>query len=189
MTELSEKVKNIQAIWKQLTLLGAWLSSIAGSFLLPLPDWGSDEQHGSHTRFILFAATVVAGFMLLFTYKNKRRRTWLYISMFTCLLFIGSFIWYNLKRDAYTLPFSGTTRVVGNVTLPEFERKCKMLGIRPTDKDLLKYVGGDAEQLWTKASIDRNRNELFLYLALSYCLLAVFMISFVNVIILYTSKE
>jgi hypothetical protein len=189
MTELSDKVKNIQTIWKQLTLLGAWLSTIAGSFLLPLPDWGSDEQQSSHAKFILFIATIVAGFMLLFTYKNKHKRTWLYISVFTCLLFIGSFVLYNLKRETNTLPFSGTSRVIGNVTLPNFDSKCKDLGIRLPDKNLLKYVGGDVEKLWTKASIDRNRNELFLYLALSYCLLAIFMISFVNAIILYTSQE
>ena len=189
MTTLSDKVNKIQAIWKQLALLGAWLGTIAGSFLLPLPDWGYEEQHTSHTRFILFIATILAGFMLLLTYKNKNKKSWIWIALVTCLLFIASFVVYNLKRDANTLPFYGTTKVIGSVPFNDFEKKCKALGIKTTDRELLKYVGGDVEQLWTKESINNNRNELILYLAISYCLLAVFMISFINTIILYTPKN
>lgn len=189
MTILSDKINTIQATWKQLTLLGAWLGAIAGSFLLPLPDWGSEEQHTSQTRFILFIATILAGFMLLFTFKDKSKKRWLFIASFTCILFITTFVIYNQKRDANTLPYASTTKVIGSTPFSDFEKKCKALGIKTSDKELLKYVGGDAEQLWTKESINSNRNELILYLAISYCLLSIFMISFINTIILNTAQK
>lgn len=189
MNNIASKVKNIQSVWKQLTLIGAWLGTIAGSFLLPLPDWDSNNQQDSNTRFILFISTVIAGFALLLTYKYKSKNTWLWISGITFVLFIGSFYFYNSKRETNTLPYYGTTKVVGSIPLNDFEKKIKLYGLEKEDKELLKYVGGDSGKLWTKKSIKANRNELILCLTLSYSLLAIFMISFMNVFILYSSKN
>lgn len=189
MNDIARKVKSIQTVWKHLTLIGAWLGTIAGSFLLPLPDWDSNDQLDSNTRFILFIATVIAGFVLLFTYKYKGKSTWLWISVITFILFIGSFYIYNSKRETNTLPYYGTTKVVGSIPLDNFENKIKSCGLQKNDKNLLKCVGGESEKLWTKESIKSNKNELILCLTVSYSLLAIFMISFMNSLILYTSKN
>jgi len=189
MNYITDKAKNIQSVWKQLALLGSWLGAIAGSFLLPLPDWDSSEQLTSNTRFILFIATVIAGYILLLTYKVKNKNIWLYVSVITFILFIGSFYLYNIKRETHTLPYYGTSKVIGSITLDDFKVKIKSCNFEKNDKDLLKCVQGDATYLWTKESIYSNRNELILYLTLSYSLLSIFMISFINAIILNTSKN
>lgn len=189
MNYITDTIRKIQAVWKQLTLVGTWLASIAGTFLLPLPSWDSEEQQISKTRFIIFISTVIAGFSLLMTYKLNNKNAWLFTAVLTFVLFIGTFFLYDVKRETNTLPYNGATKVVGNVTRENFEETLKELGLRKDDKELLKYVGGDASKLWTNDSIDRNRNELILYLTLSYCMLAVFMISFINTIIIFTSRD
>nr|WP_315200977.1 hypothetical protein [uncultured Flavobacterium sp.] len=189
MSYISDKIKNIQDVWKQLTLFGIWFGTIAGSFLLPLPEWDSVDQQDSKTRLILFISTVVAGFMLILTYNYKRKNLWLWISGVTFFFFLTSFYTYDNKRETNTLPYYQSTKVVGNIVRKDFKIKIKACGLEEGDKDLLKCVWGDATKLWTRESIDYNRNELIIFIILSYVLLTVFMISFINTIILYTSKN
>lgn len=189
MTYIADTIEKIQVIWKQLTLVGIWLGTIAGSFLLPLPEWDSVDQQDSKTRLILFISTVVAGFMLILIYNYKRKNVWLWISGFAFFLFLTSFYCYDFKRETNTLPYYNSTKVIGNVILKDFDLKIKACGLADYDKDLLKCVWGDAAKLWTRESIDSNRNELIVFLTFSYVLLSIFMISFMNTIILYTSKN
>lgn len=186
---LKEKVVQIKSVWKQLALLGVWIAAIASSFLLPLPDWDSEEQTTSKTRFILFISTVIAGFILLLTFKYKQKKTWIYISVTFLILFIISYYLYDIKRENNTLPYYETTKVIGYETLKDFDGTSKRLGVSSNDRDLLKYVAGDATRLWTKESIERNRNELVFYLTLSYCLLSVFMIAFINLFLITTPRN
>lgn len=189
MSFLDDKIKSFQAAWKQLTLIGTWIGTVAGSFLLPLPDWGSDSQHISKTRFILFIATVLAGFMLVLTNKYKHPKGWLLIAGITFLLFVASFILYNVSRENNTRAYYGTSKVIGRITNPDYVKGCKERGIDPADKDILKYAGGDSDNLWPKDEIQHNRNMLIALLTLAYCLLTVFMISFIHAILLNTITD
>lgn len=189
MNYIADKLNNIQAVWKQLALFGSWLVVVAGSFLLPLPDWDSSEQHASNTRFILFITTVISGFTLLLTYEFRNKKFWVFISGITFILFCISYYVYDIKREAYTLPYYGKTKVVGSIALHDFENKIKLCGLEKNDKELLKCVWGNPSQLWTKDSIDSNRSQLKLFLTISYCLIAIFLISFTNLLILTSSKN
>lgn len=189
MSYITNKIKNIQAVWKEMTLFGIWLGTIAGSFLLPLPEWDSVDQQDSKTRLILFITTIVAGFMLMLTYNYKTKKMWLWISAATFFLFLASFYTYDIKRETNTLPYYQSTKVIGSIARKDFKSRITACGLEEGDKDLLKCVWGDAAKLWTRQSIDHNRNELIVFLILSYVLLSVFMIGFINTIILYTSKN
>jgi hypothetical protein len=184
-----DRIKQIQSIWKELVLFGSWLGAIAGSFIFPLPDWDSIDQRTYNTRFILFITTIIAGFILLMTYKFKSKKIWLWVSVTTFILLIISYYLYNIKMEANTLPYYGTTKVVGSIPLHDFENKIKLCGLEKYDKNILKCVWGNARDLWTKDSIDSNKNELILYFTLSYSLLAIFIISFINMIIIYSSNN
>lgn len=184
MSYLEERIKAIKAAWKQIAILGTWIVAVAGSLLLPLPAWNSEEEHISQTRFIVFIATVIAGFVLIATYKYKNKKGWLLISLISFVLFSASYNVYNIKREANTLPYYETTVVIGSVHQADFEKKRKAIDVEADDIELLKYVGGDAVQLWTKESIDSMRWKLIMYLTLAYVLFAVFIISFVHTILI-----
>ncbi len=189
MNPVEDKIKSFQGIWKQLSLLGVWLGTIAGTFLLPLPDWNSEEQNTSHTRFILFIATVVAGFILILIFKYKKKLFWLLSSLITFVLLIFSFYTYTDKRESNTLIYDEKATIIGDVPQKDFHKIRKKYKLGPKDTELLLYVGGETTRLWTHESIKKNRNELIFFLTVSYCLLAIFMMSFLNVIIIYTAKN
>ena len=189
MSYIIKKISSIQKNWKQLAVFGAWIGTIAGSLILPLPDWGSGEEYISQTRFILFIATVVAGFILILTFKKRNKTLWIWFSSIIFILLILSFYLYNDKRNTFTLPYYNKTVLIGSDFRNNFERKRKSTGVELDDRELLKYVGGDASQIWTTESIKRNRNELIIYLTISYSLLAVFIVGFMNAIMLNTSKN
>ncbi|OAN61659.1 hypothetical protein A8B79_04325 [Balneola sp. EhC07] len=189
MNLLQKKIESIQGIWKQLTLFGTWIASVTGSFFLPLPEWGVEDENTSQMHFIFFMATVIAGFILILTFRLRNGKIWLSISVISLLLLITFFYSYSWKRSASTLPYYETTVVIGNEYKVGIEERREALGTDIDDETLLKFVAGKTNIIWTRESISRNRWTLISLLTLSYCIASVFIISFVNTIIIYISNE
>ena len=195
---VNERMNKIRGAWKELTLVGTWIATIAGSFLLPLPDWAAADETESYSHFILFLSTVLAGFVLLLAFRLTSKKTWTYISVCTLLLFICSFFLYSFVRSSTTLPYRESPRVIshrviGTVPNPNFQDQLKNLekqkGFSIPKKDLLMYVGGDPYILWTEQSIQTNKWKLIFSLLFAYASLSVFLIAFMNLLLLFKSNE
>ncbi|RZK40925.1 MAG: hypothetical protein EOO90_13230 [Pedobacter sp.] len=190
---MKELIERLQGAWKQLSLLAIWITTIAGSFILPLPLWAAEDEHKSYTQFILFIATVVAGFMLFFTGKNKRAKWWLRTSIITFVLFIASYFTYTYIRDEFTMPYNNTAVVIGKIKVEDYDKQLnaleKRIGRKINRRELLMFVGGDATRLWTEESIASSKWKLILSLTFCYSLFSVFLICFLNLLILKPVKS
>ncbi|WP_452224594.1 hypothetical protein [Lacinutrix chionoecetis] len=182
------KFKNI---WKEITLLTAWIVSVAGTFIITFPSWtNSDKSIDSYIKFIILFATVIAGFLVLYSLKNKKIKTWSLLSIVTFILLIFSFISYSYLLETKTLPYENHDVIIGNVrvendpiTKLEAEES-SLLG----REDILKHVQGESEKIWTKSSINNNRIILMVLYTLAYTFTACFIISFCNLILLNKEK-
>jgi hypothetical protein len=183
-----EKLKKMQALWKELSLAGIWIATIAGSFLLPLPDWASNDEKESYSKYIVFIATALAGFVLALTFKLKSKRFWCYLVFGAFVTFNASFFLYMQLHRSSTSAYgdvNGTRRIViGTDTVVGFASNKKLmekhLGFGVKDTELLNYVGGNAAIIWTDESIESNKFKLIFSLLLAYAALAIFLISFLN---------
>ncbi len=183
-------VTRLKEAWKEIALLGIWITSITGTFIIPLPSWHStDENTDFLMKFGLFIATVLAGFLILFSLKNKLIKIWMRLSITFLVFFIGSYTSYHFYRAAKTLPYVEKDIVIGNerITNNPFEAFEASHGFLPNKKKQMMILLGDPEKVWTQKSIMHNRILLMLLLFLCYLFSAGFMISFCNLIIL--SKE
>lgn len=184
-------VSRLKEVWQEITLLSAWIVSVTGAFIIPLPAWySSDENTPLFTKFGVFVATVIAGFLILYSLRNKSIKIWtlLSISFFTFL--IASYTTYYFLREAKTLPYLESDIVIGNEMVENnpFERFKKNHGFLPERKEQMMIVLGNPEKVWTKESILKNRIQLMLLLFSCYLFSAGFIISFCNLIILYKKK-
>jgi hypothetical protein len=187
MSYIDTKIKSIKKVWKKFTAFGAWIGAIAASLLIPLPGWGDSVQHSSQIRFIIFIATVIAGFTLLLTYTIKNKLIWLVISVLVFILLMVAHKLYNQNIDKRTMKYVDSSVVIGDELKDSvhFEATLDLLHL---DKDeILMTVGGDASIIWTEKSIGKNKNRLIFLLVMNYCLLAIFLVSFTNTVTLYTS--
>lgn len=189
MSLLEDQTSKIKKHWGKIVSFGAWIVSIATSFLLPLPDWGNDSSQEAHMHFILFCTTAISGFMLILTFVVKSRKKWTAISITAFLLLVINFLTYSSMRERYTLPYDGSRVVIGNELKKGSREKMNMLDTHERDPELLKFVSGDANKIWTEESVEDNRWTLIVFLSLSYFLLSAFVISFSNLLILFTRNE
>ena len=185
--------ERIQSAWKEISLIGTWVITIAGSFLLPLPNWISDIENKSYTQFIYFIATIMAGFVLIYTFVNKNRRTWLRLAVITFILLIGSFLLYNIMRSQLTRTYENNDIIIGNEYQSDYQKRLKdletTLGFPVKQSEILYNVGGDPTVIWTEDSISRSKWILIGTLLLSFSILSIFLISFVNVFLLFQTDE
>lgn len=177
----------LKGTWSQFIATGVWIASVAGSFLLPLPSWNLGDEKVSFTKFILFFATVIAGYIVILTFKLKKIKTWMLFSMVSFSLFVGIFFIYSVKRESSTVIYYGTTKIIGNVQRTDYVLKYNAvkeeLGREINDpSELLYFAGGNANLLWTDESITVNRWKLIILLMFCYTFLSVFMVSFSNYI-------
>ncbi|MBD0824460.1 hypothetical protein [Aestuariibaculum marinum] len=186
MSYIEVKGDLFQKIWKNIVSVGTWVGVVAGSILMPLPEWGDNTEHSSQIKFILFIATVISGFILVLTYNLKNRITWMLISLLVFLCLICSYFYYNHRINESTLKYYESTIVVGFelIDSDSFVSRKEILNLEKDD--LLKAVGGNPSLIWTESSINRNKNILISLLTLNYCLFAVFLVSFTNTVSLYT---
>ncbi|WP_405296808.1 hypothetical protein [Algibacter sp. Ld11] len=187
MNTIQKKINLLQNSWNQIAALGAWLGTIAGAILIPLPEWGDSDQYSSQIKFILFISTVIAGFILILTYYFKKKRTWLIISISLLFSLICSYCLYSENIDKRTMKYYNSTIVIGNKLKEPNKLESKMKILNIDKSELLKAVGGNASKIWTDQSIKTNKNYLIFLLAFNYCLFAIFLVSFTNMIKLYTS--
>lgn len=177
----------LKGVWKQVMLLSTWLALITGAFIIPLPSWhATDESSTFFMKFGVFIATVLAGFLILFSLKNKLVKTWMRLSVVFLILFVASYGTYNVLRETKTLPYEDRDIVIGNEMLPNnpFEIFEEAYGFLPEENEQMMIVLGDPEKVWVKKGITLNRAFLMLSLFLCYLFFTVFMISFCNLIIL-----
>lgn len=184
-------VTRLKEIWKEITLLSTWIAWVTGAFVIPLPSWHStDENTAFLMKFGVFIATVLAGFLILFSLKNRSIKIWMRLSVIFFVFFIGCYATYHFSREAKTLPYVEKDIVIGNEILANnpFESFEASHGFLPGREERMMIVLGDPEKAWTKQSINFNRALLMVFLFLCYLFSAGFMISFCNLIILYKEK-
>ncbi len=181
----------LKKAWKEITLLGAWIATIAGAFLIPLPSWtNSATTSNFYVKFIIFFATVIAGFLVLYSLRHKTIKTWTYLSIISFILLTISFISYSYLREKNTLPYEGKDLIIGKIRIENDPLTIleKSNQFELTRENILKHVQGNCEKIWTSESINKNRITLLIVLSISYTLTACFAISFCNLIILYKEK-
>lgn len=184
-------VAKLKEIWKEVTLLSTWIASVTGAFIIPLPSWhATDENTAFFMKFGVFIATVLAGFLILYSFKNKSTRTWMRLSIEFIALFVGVYAIYHFAREAKTLPYLDKDIVIGNELLDNnpFETFKTAHGFLPARNEQMMIILGDPEKAWVKESIMSNRIQLMALLFFCYLFSAGFMISFCNLIILYKEK-
>ncbi len=184
-------VNKLKEIWKEVTLLSAWIVSVTGAFVIPLPSWyATDDGTAFLMKFGIFIATVLAGFLILYSLKHKVIRTWMRLSILFLLLFVGIYTTYYFSREAKTLPYVEYDIVIGNELIEEnpFDIFKATHGFLPERKERMLILLGNPEKAWTKNSITSNRIQLIIMLFLCYLLCAGFIISFCNLILLYKEK-
>ena len=184
-------VNKLKEVWKEITLLSTWIASVAGAFIIPLPSWyASDDNTSFLMKFGVFIATVLAGFLILYSLKNKTIRVWMRLSVNFILVLIGTFITYHFMREAKTLPYLEKDIVIGNefLDINPFEAFKVSNGFLPARNEQMMILLGDPEKAWTKESIMSNRIQLMGLLFLCYLLSAGFIISFCNLMILYKEE-
>ncbi|MEW7289079.1 hypothetical protein [Aquimarina sp. 2304DJ70-9] len=184
-------VTKIKEVWKEITLLSTWIASVTGAFIIPLPSWhASDENTAFLMKFGVFIATVLAGFLILYSLKNKSIIKWTRLSIEFIIFFITVYATYHFAREAKTLPYLEMDIVIGNemVDNDPFESFKTSHGFLPARNEKMMILLGDPEKAWTKQSILFNRVQLMVLLFLCYLFSAGFMISFCNLIILYKEK-
>lgn len=185
-------IEKLQKTWKELTLISAWITTVASPFVLPLPSWSNSSiVSASYVKFIIFFATIIAGFLVLHTYKNKNMKSWYKYSISFFILLTICFISYSYIRESKTLPYEGNDVIIGNERvendpLTKLENSGKF---NLNDEEILKYVQGNSEKIWTKKSINTNKNILISLLVLIYTLTASLIISFCNLLILNKDKH
>jgi|GEM_PF-4808921 len=184
-------IKQLKNAWKEITLLSAWIASVAGSFVIPLPAWaGSSNISSFYLKFIIFFATIVAGFLVLYTYRNKNLKLWFKLSILFFALLTLSIVGYYYSRATKTLPYSSIEVIIGNDRiendpLTDLEEK----GNLPLEREeIMRHFQGESERVWTRKSINTNKIILIGLLALSYTLTSCFIISFCNLIVLHKEK-
>ncbi|MGB5818531.1 MAG: hypothetical protein WBG90_03535 [Saonia sp.] len=184
-------ISRLRGVWRGITLLGTWIASVTGAFIIPLPAWYStDENTPFLMKFGVFLAAVIAGFLILFSLKNRLIKVWMRLSITFFILFISSYTAYHFFREAKTLPYVEKDIVIGNELLDNnpFEIFKESHGFLPGRKGRMMIILGDPEKAWTKQSIMLNRKLLTVLLFICYLFSAGFMISFCNLIILYREK-
>lgn len=184
-------VSKLKDVWKEITLLSTWIASVAGAFIIPLPSWyAADDNTSFLMKFGIFIAAALAGFLILFSLKNKKIKIWMRLSIGFMLFFIITYIAYNFARETKTLPYLEKDIVIGNEFLEQnpFEAFKESHGFLPARNDRMMILLGDPEKAWTKKGISSNRIQLIVLLFLCYLLSAGFIISFCNLIILYKDK-
>ncbi|GAA3522835.1 hypothetical protein GCM10022393_41880 [Aquimarina addita] len=184
-------VDRFKDVWKEFTLLSTWIASVAGAFIIPLPSWyAADENTSFLMKFGVFIATALAGFLILYSLKNKTIRIWMRLSLQFLLAFVVVYTTYHFFREAKTLPYVSHDIVIGDELIENnpFDAFEVSHGFLPERKERMLVLLGDPEKAWTKDSITSNRVQLMILLFLCYLFCAGFIISFCNLIILYKEK-
>ncbi|CAM1358168.1 hypothetical protein [Tenacibaculum xiamenense] len=184
-------VAKLKEIWKEVLLLSTWIISVAGTFIIPLPSWtSSDSDVEFYVKFIVFFSTVVAVFFILYSFRNKRIKTWFIFSLIFFILTCTSFLLYSFSRENNTLPYEDKDVIIGDTRLQNDPiSKLEAKGSLRLDRDdILKHVHGNSEKIWTKKSIQKNRLQLILLFSASYVSIACFLISFCNLFILHKNN-
>ncbi|MBP2831510.1 hypothetical protein J8281_04855 [Aquimarina sp. U1-2] len=184
-------VSKLKEVWKEVTLLSTWIAALAGAFIIPLPSWYATDDHSSFlVKFGIFVATALAGFLILYSLKNKKTRVWMGLSVSFILILIGVYTAYYFTREAKTLPYQEKDIVIGNEFIANnpFKAFEASHGFLPARNEKMMILLGDPEKAWTKASITANRVQLIVLLFLCYLFSAGFIISFCNLILLYREK-
>jgi len=184
-------ISKLKNIWKEITLLGTWVASVAGTFIIALPSWtNSTKTLESYTQFIVFFTTIIAGFLVLYSLKNKKIRRWNILSLFFFIALIFSFISYSYFRENSTLPYEQYDVIIGDVRLKNDPlTKIENITKKSVEREeILKHVQGDSGRIWTQEGINKNRIILVMLFTLSYTFTACFIISFCNLFLLNKIK-
>ncbi len=185
------QVSKLKEIWKEVTLLSTWIASVTGAFIIPLPSWhASDENTAFLMKFGVFIATVLAGFLILYSLKNKSIIKWTRLTIEFLILFVSVYAAYHFAREAKTLPYLEKDIVIGNEMIDNnpFEAFETSHGFLPARNEQMMVLLGDPEKAWTKQSIMFNRVQLMILLFFCYLFSAGLIISFCNLIILHKEK-
>jgi uncharacterized BrkB/YihY/UPF0761 family membrane protein len=184
-------ITRLKKAWKEVVLMGLWLVSIVGSFIIPMPSWSASElTSGYYLKFIIVIASTLGLFLILYSLRNSKIKKWRFLSILFFSLFILSITTYSYLREELTLPYENKDIIIGgdrveNDPLTKLEKKN---GGTIEKNEILKHFQGKSERVWTEKSIKLNRLKLTSMFMFSYIITTCFIISFSNLIILYKQK-
>lgn len=174
LKDWSGRTKKYLAI---LTSLAGFLVSLIGGFVQPVTI--SDEQRSALLRFTPFLVTIIAGLIFLLAQKWSSRKgatRWFVICAATFVLSVLSLLTYWYSSYDRTCIYDGETRIVGTTYTPKGQSYVSEYPHK-TCEELLDDFVGEAEAVWTKASINQSRLILESSYIICICLLAICLLS------------
>jgi hypothetical protein len=160
----SSLLARMEGNWNVLIQAATWLTSLIAGFLLPPPVGSIEGDAGSLFRFAQFVVTVFVGLLVvpMLTWRRKvDTNRWWAVSLLTLVGGIAAFFSYRWLTASWTATYDDSLVVVGSV-LTEDGQYCRKEHPNASNDQMLKYLPGGPERVWTKASIDRNINILSL---------------------------
>jgi uncharacterized membrane protein YhaH (DUF805 family) len=160
--QLDGWLKQARTNWAALAQASAWVMGIMSSFLLPPPVSVSKDDEKIWLRLAQFVIAVLIGLLFVAARRwNKRRhvRWWATSAAVMFLLSILLFVFYQYLSLSLTCKYYSQTIVIGSsYTTQGANYAQKNPGI--SCEKLLKDFTGQAEDVWTKESVTRNRVTL-----------------------------
>jgi len=158
MTPLSW-LKDTRKSWGLVTQFAVFIFGVIGGFLLPPPGWAASADDKSVVRLAQFIVAVLVGLIFLVVQRwNKKRHVgrWALFSGTFLVLSVLAFFAYQHLLDTRTCSYAHIQVVIGTRYTV---RTQSYVSENPdsTCTSLLEDFAGQAEDIWTKDSIDNSR--------------------------------
>lgn len=183
---VAEWLPPLKRSWSTLSQAAACLAAVAYTLLSPPPVWITGESSGVWRRLGNFIIVIALGlaFVAAQKWKSKQHlKWWAVIAVLFLLASLASFFWYQHLMFYETCDYNSTRVVIGTAYTPhgkEYHRENPSLRCQ----ELLLDFTGNADDIWTEDSIDRNRMLLAGSYLLALPLSAVCMIAIVQAVLL-----
>lgn len=175
----SEEQNEIRSDWNLLWSLGALFTSVLAGFLQPPPppSYGSPDE--GITRIAQFAVTIVAGLVLVFGTRFRRKKDmirWAIVSGLCLLIAIGLYITYMQLIDSYTAQYNAARIVIGpqDALQSRYED-----GLPGSIEEVILDHAGNVYEIWDRHSIEERRTRLRCLFLLTLPFFTVSMVSLV----------
>ena len=152
-------LKSTKKTWAQVTQFAVFILGVVGSFLLPPAGWASSGGNTTLVRLAQFIVAVLVGLIFLLVQrwaKKKHVGRWALLAIVFLALSVSAFFAYQHFLDTRTCPYAGQTIVIGT-HYNEHGRLYVSENPNSTCTGLLEDFAGEAEEIWTKDSINKSR--------------------------------
>ncbi len=187
---LQSYLKNIRTTWAQITQFVVFILGVVGSFLLPPPGWASVDGNKVLVRLAQFIVAVLVGLIFLLVQrwnKKKHMGRWALFAIVFLALSVSAFFAYQHFLDTRTCPYAGRIVVIGT-HYTEHGKSYVSENPNSTCTGFLEDFAGEAEDIWTKDSINKSRYILAGLYILSIPLFTICIIAVVQALACSQSK-